>query len=687
VRRLEAESAQVLRVAAVAGQRLDQEVLRRAAEVDDRTVERTLVVGLESQLLVERREGTARTYSFRHELTREALSGEFIGPQRQQVHRQIASALLEVHAADLDELAATLADHLVQSGDLLQARMFTVRAARHSARLRAMDTATARYQEALRLVPPDDADRLALLVEAAEAVLTPDHARVAASFATEARALAEAVDDRVAASRALRVLGRERQWAGDYLPAISLLEESRAAVEGRGDRWELMALDTLARRYEEFGDLGRARALLERALAIAEGTGEGGHYAHLYNTKGHVSAHVADAQRCHERAMADAEEAGDEFEKVIALIHLGTVAHWLGDFSTAYRRAQHALDTAQRSVPALHSASVGFLAAAAAALGNYDEASSLCTRTSRAAPGAMGFLVALSETTLRRGLWAEALAACAELARALPARPAVQAGFQGRAALTTRGLAAARPFFVEAIEATEAAHSVQQFIGRTHWHFSTDFARALLAAGCTDELADWVSRLRGVTFSDEGSNVAALHHCEGLLAVATGDHETARALLEDAVARYSAMPCPAREAEARLDLAELQCRLGDTEASAVGARTAHDIATRIGSPPLVAQATAALRRCGRRVPVERARSSAHGGLSERELEVARLVAGGLSNAEIGRRLFLSEHTVRNHLSNVLGKLELRGRVEVARWVTEQGLIGAAGTGDSGDRGT
>jgi DNA-binding NarL/FixJ family response regulator len=66
------------------------------------------------------------------------------------------------------------------------------------------------------------------------------------------------------------------------------------------------------------------------------------------------------------------------------------------------------------------------------------------------------------------------------------------------------------------------------------------------------------------------------------------------------------------------------------------------------------------------------------GLSERELDVMRLVARGLSNSDIGAELFLSEATVKTYVSRVLAKLQLRDRVQLAVLAYETGLVSAGG---------
>jgi DNA-binding CsgD family transcriptional regulator len=80
--------------------------------------------------------------------------------------------------------------------------------------------------------------------------------------------------------------------------------------------------------------------------------------------------------------------------------------------------------------------------------------------------------------------------------------------------------------------------------------------------------------------------------------------------------------------------------------------------------------TATLRLCYR-APAQA--SGQDSGLSDRQLEVARLVAQGLTNAQIAESLAISPRTVARHLDNIYARLDLRSRAGLTRWVVEHRL--------------
>src|SRR5881392_1915964 len=65
---------------------------------------------------------------------------------------------------------------------------------------------------------------------------------------------------------------------------------------------------------------------------------------------------------------------------------------------------------------------------------------------------------------------------------------------------------------------------------------------------------------------------------------------------------------------------------------------------------------------------------AQASLTDREIEVLRLLASGMDNAEIGKTLFISPSTVKNHISSILLKLQIENRIQAAVYAVRSGLV-------------
>jgi DNA-binding CsgD family transcriptional regulator len=159
---------------------------------------------------------------------------------------------------------------------------------------------------------------------------------------------------------------------------------------------------------------------------------------------------------------------------------------------------------------------------------------------------------------------------------------------------------------------------------------------------------------------------------EGLARMALGQPSTALACLHGAADRLDGLGMPFQAARARLGWAEAAAGQAAGPADALeAARRSLAAFDRLGARPLADRARRLLRALGERpAPAPRA---ATGELSDRELQVVRLVAAGLSNAEIAGRLFISPRTVTTHLQHVYARLGLPSRTALTRWVLERGL--------------
>jgi len=133
-----------------------------------------------------------------------------------------------------------------------------------------------------------------------------------------------------------------------------------------------------------------------------------------------------------------------------------------------------------------------------------------------------------------------------------------------------------------------------------------------------------------------------------------------------AAEQWDALGQPYPAAYARFRAAEALLGARDRGDATALLRAAHDVAARLGAAPLREEAASLARRA--RISLDPVAAPPAGPdelLTPREAEVLQLLADGLTNREIGERLFISEKTVGTHLGHIFDKLDVHNRVEAA----------------------
>jgi DNA-binding CsgD family transcriptional regulator len=180
--------------------------------------------------------------------------------------------------------------------------------------------------------------------------------------------------------------------------------------------------------------------------------------------------------------------------------------------------------------------------------------------------------------------------------------------------------------------------------------------------------AEWVARrLDRLAAAQQGPYlraVAAL--AKGRVCAASGQGD-ARACLHEALEGFARAQLPMELARARLELARAVAERSPSVAIAE-AKAALEEFERLQAAGHADAAGALLRSLG--API-RTGPKGIGALTRREAEVLQLIGAGLSNPEIGERLYISRKTVEHHVGSVLSKLGLRNRAEAAAYATRQ----------------
>jgi DNA-binding CsgD family transcriptional regulator len=184
-----------------------------------------------------------------------------------------------------------------------------------------------------------------------------------------------------------------------------------------------------------------------------------------------------------------------------------------------------------------------------------------------------------------------------------------------------------------------------------------DAAEALAELGKPDDvsrLVEWLER-----DVDNPWARAAAAYSRGVAADASGDEEQALAALAEAVELFRGLPLPLDLARALLAVGSAQRRARRKRDARISLERAVAIFDDRDAPLWAEQARRELARIG-------GRTRADSDLTASERRVADLVAEGLTNKEVARRLFVTDRTVEGHLSRIYAKLGVRSRAELAR---------------------
>ncbi|MER6716876.1 MULTISPECIES: AAA family ATPase [unclassified Streptomyces] len=690
---------QVLRTAAVAGRRVEHDLLREAVGLPEEALESALREAVGRQLLVA---GDDDTYSFRHALAREAVYADLLPGERSRLHGAFARLL--AGRGRRAESAAERAHHYRESHDLAEALAASLEAADHAQRVGAPAEEQRHLEAALDLWPAvgaearpsgRGADRVTLTLRASAAAAHAGELHRAVSLARSALAeLGQDADSELAA-RVRYTLAGNLLSVDSLTAAFAYSSEALAMIpeEPASVTW-VWAAATHAMAARHIGKNETALRVARRALSVAEELGVTDAQADLL-----ISLAVFDGggRRSPEgrdrllRARELARSSGNAAVELRALFNLAMGCYENGEPAECLPWLTEGLDRARRAglLSSPYPLEMRYLRLLVLyALGRWDE----CVRAARAdaevLPAAGGYTagpalyVALARGDLAaadraRALlegpfdWMATLVAGIVLTDAAALRrdpeEAVRRMRSTVAALTDE--AGTRPDVTVRLAALALSAVADAAVGL---RLTGDESGARRWADTATELVESARAVAGRGQNDtplgpEGQAWLARAEAEWIRAVSGPD----AAAWSAAVAAFTYGDVHER-ARCRLRYAEALVAAGRREEAAAEARAVRETADRLGAVPLREQVDALVRRA--RLSDAPPAGDRAGVLTAREQDVLRLLALGRSNRQIGEELFISGKTASVHVSNILAKLGASSRGEAVAVAYREGLI-------------
>ncbi len=191
------------------------------------------------------------------------------------------------------------------------------------------------------------------------------------------------------------------------------------------------------------------------------------------------------------------------------------------------------------------------------------------------------------------------------------------------------------------------------------------YVEIMLAGGEIEEARGACRELETISEAHQSDMLRAMSaQARGALALAESDPHTALVALREAWTAWQELEAPYEAARVRV-LVGLACRAaGDEDAAAWELDAARGAFDRLGASPDVAWVDSL---------TARPQAAAHG-LTQRELQVLRLVAQGATNKSIAAELVLSERTIDRHVSNIFAKLRVSSRAAATAYAYEHDLV-------------
>ena len=708
----------LLRVASAAGSHIAISLLRTVSGLDEPEVHARLREAVERHILT--LDATTDELAFRHALMREAIYEGLLPWERTRLHAAFAVALEAVPTIEADAArVAELAYHWHAAHDLPRALVAAVRAGAAFDRVSAPDEAHRQYERSLDLWDrvPDAAhivglERIELLERAAAAASNSDPGR-AAALIRSAIPLVEATADPVRAADLWVALGSYLWASGDGPAGVDACRTALALVavdSPSAPRARVLA--TLGRVLMTVARFPEARQVLEEAVAVAAAAGTDATEANALTSLGVVLGYLGDFESGRQKLGASREiairlgsavEVGRADGNLIdLLVHVG------GRFDEAAHLASESFTYLQESYLASF---YGILALSEGAgalirLGRWEEADALLGR-------AQGYVASgvpeiflnerLALLEVGRGQQDAAAERIALLRRLMGGSTDSQwtlplLELSAELALWQRRPKDARDEIAQALGrlGTLDAGTISRLGPVIALALRAEADQAELVRGRPDAQSDEIRRVTSgylaLLREIDGENRrgrpslvrltgAWLRLCEAEQGRVLGE-PSSEAWSEAALA-FTSLEMPYQQAYARWREAEAHLAARGPRGHAVGALVeAHRLATQLGAEPLRGEIEGVARRA--RVDLDRQRQAADRppkpdaafGLTARELEVLDLLVAGLTNREIGGRLFISENTAGVHVSNILGKLGVSRRMEAAVIAHRLGLIEA-----------